>query len=294
MRGLLSLFVASSDRSRACPARPRIIPLPPFRSVELRGGGDITDRPRRRAARDDHSRQHASSRASGCASRASWRSTRARRIARAITAFKSGSRARSVPDVAIAGGGRSAPPRLRPARRSFRPRSMAAARSMPRAVDAGEVSAAVNGGGQISVRARSYALRGGQRRRRNPLFRQSAGQQRDPRRRRGASRRLIGQLDDRGAFRAEPEPDRQQRPEGVVAAGAGMEGVEEQLRPAVEPRRDRGMARRGPFARRAQQRLAPAWCRARADDRRPRRRCRRTASRNHCRRRTASSGRPAA
>ena len=50
----------------------------------------------------------------------------------------------------------------------------------------------------------------------------------------------------------------QKRAKGVVAAGAGMEGVEEQLRLAVEPGRDRGMARRDPLAGRFQQRFRPA------------------------------------
>src|SRR5688572_31034490 len=44
------------------------------------------------------------------------------------------------------------------------------------------------------------------------------------------------------AIRAERQPDGQQGAEHIVAAGAGMKGMEEQLRLPVEPRRDRRMA----------------------------------------------------
>ena len=64
----------------------------------------------------------------------------------------------------------------------------------------------------------------------------------DPRRRDGQPRLIDGQLDDFDAVAAELQSDRQQRAEGVVAAGSRVEGVEEELRLAVESRRDRGMA----------------------------------------------------
>ena len=151
------------------------------------------------------------------------------------------------------------------------PRSTAAANcSSGRAL---ALSAAVNGGGHVRYWGNPDRQHGG------------------PRRRLGVAGLLkLDDLDTRS--RAEPQSDRQQRAEGVVAAGARVKGVEEELRPAVEAGRHRGVAGRQPFARRLAAAARPAWCRARADDRRPRRRCRRTASKNRCRRRTASSGRP--
>ena len=85
----------------------------------------------------------------------------------------------------------------------------------------------------------------GQRRRRDCLFRPSRGDDGGARRRSRASRLL--KLGDLYSITAELQPDRQQRAEGVVAAGPRVEGVEEQLRLPIEPRRDRGVSRRCPF-----------------------------------------------
>jgi hypothetical protein len=54
----------------------------------------------------------------------------------------------------------------------------------------------------------------------------------------------------------EPQLSRQQRPKGIVATLAGMEGVEEELRLTVETRGDRRVAGRRPVAGRFQEWLA--------------------------------------
>ena len=72
----------------------------------------------------------------------------------------------------------------------------------------------------------------------------------------GTSPPAIEGAADLHAVATELQPDRQKRTEGVVAARPRMEGVEEQLRLAVQARRNRGMAGRRPLARRAEQRLA--------------------------------------
>jgi hypothetical protein len=153
MRGLLPLFVASLIVPAPAQGAENI-PLPPFRSVELRGGGDILIVPS-----------------------AVQRVTIIRGTSR-VTRFRMRERGRlqidacdthcppnyslqiriespQLPDVAIAGGGliRAAP--------GFAPQGELSAaidgggKIDAGAVDASEVSAAVNGGGQISVRARS-------------------------------------------------------------------------------------------------------------------------------------------
>ena len=158
-----------------------------------------------------------------------------------------------LPDLAITGGGAITAERFPAAARSRRGGRWWR-EDRPRAVDGINVSAAVNGGGDIFVRARatlaaavngggtvryvghpevSIAIRGG-----------------------GNGPFASTELDDLRSPAIEPQADRQQRAEGVVAARARVEGVEEQLRLAVQSWRDRSMAWRSPFARRLEQRLA--------------------------------------
>src|SRR5258708_11312119 len=67
---------------------------------------------------------------------------------------------------------------------------------------------------------------------------------------------ISRQFDPLDMALTEFEPHRQQRPERIVSSGPGMKGVKEQLGLSVEPRRDRGMARRRPLPRGLEQRFA--------------------------------------
>src|ERR687890_226282 len=58
-----------------------------------------------------------------------------------------------------------------------------------------------------------------------------------------------------GTIVMKPQPGSQQRPERIVPAATGVEGVEEELRIAVEPGRNRCMARCRPAPGRFEQRL---------------------------------------
>src|SRR5437763_488008 len=64
----------------------------------------------------------------------------------------------------------------------------------------------------------------------------------------GASPSLSPPSDQLDMIGLEAQPRRQQRAERIVAAVARVERMKEQLRLIVEPRRDRGMAGRGPAA----------------------------------------------
>src|SRR5579884_2781211 len=55
--------------------------------------------------------------------------------------------------------------------------------------------------------------------------------------------------DDLDAIAREVQSDGKKRSKRIVPARAGMEGVEEQLRAAIWPRRNRGVTRSHPFAR---------------------------------------------
>lgn len=162
MRSIVPLFAFAFAASAPLVAAEQV-PVSPFRSVELRGGGDVTLRPgpTQQVTIVEGSSQvsriyvarHGELRIEAC-------DNRCPRHYRLRVEIQSP----SVPDVAIAGGGA-----IR-ALGGFRPQGEVAVAVDGggaidlRSIDAGHVTAAVNGGGVISVRPRSQltaAVNGG-------------------------------------------------------------------------------------------------------------------------------------
>jgi hypothetical protein len=155
MRAVLPLFIATLILPLPAPARAvENVPLPPFRSIELRGGGDIivVPGPVQRVTLLQGSskitrfrmREQGQLQIDVCHGQCPRNYQLQIRI-----------ESPHVPDVAIAGGGN-----IRAAR-GFAPQSQLSAaihgggKIDVRVVEAGNVSAAVHGGGLISVRPRS-------------------------------------------------------------------------------------------------------------------------------------------
>ena len=162
MRGLLLIFIASLIVPAPAEATENIA-LPPFRSIELRGGGDLSIVPGpvqrvtiiRGSAQVTRFRMREGSRLEidVCEGRCPRNYNLEVRI-----------ESPRVPDVAIAGGGLITAAGRFAAQGRLAVAIDGGGKIDVRAVEAREVSAAINGGGQISVRPRaslSAAVNGG-------------------------------------------------------------------------------------------------------------------------------------
>ena len=153
MRSILPLFAFAIVASTPVLAM-ELVPVPPFRSVELRGGGNVVVVPgpaQRVTIREGSSRFTRMYVGRDGKLRIDTCNEQCPRHYRLTVEIQSP----SVPDLGVSGGGEIK------TQGGFRPQSQLSAavngggKIDTRALDAVDVSAAVNGGGQLLVRARS-------------------------------------------------------------------------------------------------------------------------------------------
>jgi Putative auto-transporter adhesin, head GIN domain len=162
MRSILPLFMLAFAASAPAVAT-EVIPVPQFRAVQLRGGGVVTvvPGPAQRVTIVEGSSQFTQMRIEdGGKLRIDTCNERCPRLYRLRVQIQSP----RVPDLAISGGGQITTADGFHAQPQLSAAVLGGGRIDARSVDAGNVSAAVNGGGELLVRVRSVlsaAVNGG-------------------------------------------------------------------------------------------------------------------------------------